>query len=66
MPRELDLFGLLVPTLLPILLLCIGLQWALDHGLTRLGFYRHVWHPALLRLSLFVVLFGLLGLAVYG
>jgi len=65
MPREIELFGLLVPTLLPLFLGCVLLQWALDALLTQLGLYRHAWHPALLRLSLFVCIFGLLSLAVY-
>lgn len=65
MPRELDLFGLLMPTLLPLFLLSIALQLALDTVLARIGVYSRVWHPALLRLSLFVCIFGLLGLWVY-
>ena len=65
MPREIAVFGLLIPTLLPLFVAAIALQWSLDRLLTRLGVYRFVWHPALLRLSLFVCLFGLLGLAVY-
>ena len=66
MPREIELFGLLLPTLLPLFVGCILLQWVLDNVLSRLGLYPGIWHPALLRLSLFVCLFGLLGLAVYG
>lgn len=65
MPREIDCFGLLVPTLLPVFIACIGLQWALDTLLTRLGAYRNAWHPALLRLALFGCLFGLLSLFIY-
>lgn len=66
MPREIAFCGLLMPTLLPLFMGCILLHWGLDTLLARTGLYGHVWHPALLRLSLFVCLFGLLGLAVYG
>lgn len=65
MPREIDVFGLLMPSLLPLFVLCLLAQWSIDTLLARTGVYNHVWHPALLRLSLFVCLFGVLGLLVY-
>lgn len=65
MPREIAVFGLLMPTLLPLFIGSILLQWGLDTLLARLGLYAHVWHPALLRISLFVCLFGVFGLTVY-
>jgi protein AaeX len=65
MPREIELFGFFMPTLLPIFILAFGLQWLLDSLLARLGLYSHVWHPSLFRFSLFVCLFGALGLALY-
>lgn len=65
MPRELELFGFFLPTLLPIFLFAFGLQWLLDNLLGRLGLYSRVWHPALFRFSLFVCIFGALGLALY-
>lgn len=65
MPREVDLFGLLMPSLLPLFVACLLAQWGFDSLLARSGLYNHAWHPALLRLSLFVCLFGGLGLLVY-
>ncbi len=46
-------------------LFAFGLQWLLDGLLGRLGVYSRVWHPALFRFSLFVCIFGALGLALY-
>lgn len=65
MPREIELFGFFLPTLLPIFLFAFGLQWLLDNLLGRLGVYGRVWHPSLFRFSLFVCLFGALGLVLY-
>ena len=65
MPRETELFGFFMPTLLPIFIFAFGLQWLIDSLLARLGFYRLVWHPSLFRFGMFVCLFGGLGLALY-
>lgn len=65
MPREIELFGFFLPTLLPMFLFAFGLQWLLDGLLGRLGVYGQVWHSALFRFSLFVCIFGALGLALY-
>jgi protein AaeX len=62
MPREIALFSLLVPSLLPILVGCALLFVALDLLISRLGWYRFVWHPALFRAALFTVLFCVAGL----
>ncbi|GAB2872584.1 DUF1656 domain-containing protein [Pseudoduganella ginsengisoli] len=55
MPRELDVFGILLPTLIPLLLASVVLQGLLDKLLA--GVYRAVWHPALVRLSLLTCIF---------
>ena len=65
MPREMELVGILFPTLLPLLLLGAALFWLLDGALARLGFYQSVWHSPLFRVALFVLLFCALGLLVY-
>ena len=57
MPREIAIYGLLMPTLLPILIAVGALYWMLDATLARFGVYQHVWHPPLFRLSFFVCLF---------
>ena len=62
MPHEIDIYGVLVPGLMPVFLLCLLLMVLLDMLVGRLGLYRHVWHPSLFRLALFVCLFGVAGL----
>ncbi len=66
MPRELVVFGVVLPALVPLFLLCFVIMWRLDKVLSGRDVYRHVWHPPLFRLALFVVLFSLAGLLVYG
>ncbi|MBC3954741.1 MULTISPECIES: DUF1656 domain-containing protein [Pseudomonas] len=65
MPREIAFHGLYLPTVTLIFLIAMVLAWALDRLLAALDLYRHVWHPALLRLSLFTCLFGALALPLY-
>ncbi|CAB3802966.1 Protein AaeX [Paraburkholderia ultramafica] len=59
---ELSFISLLVPSLLPIFVGCCIAYWIADRLLGRTGLYRHVWHPALFRVSLFVSLFSGIGL----
>jgi uncharacterized membrane protein YsdA (DUF1294 family) len=65
MPRELEVAGILFPTLLVAFHLAAVAFWLLDRKLARAGFYRFVWHPSLFRVSLLGALFGALGLAIY-
>ena len=58
MPREIDVFALLVPGLLPILVGCVLFFVVLDLALARLGFYRFTWHPGLFRVALFAAIFS--------
>ena len=37
----------------------------LDACLGWLGFYRMVWHPSLVRLCIFIAIFGALTLSIY-
>lgn len=62
MPREIAIYGVLLPGLLPIFLGCLLLMVPVDWLIGRYGLYRYVWHPPLFRLALFVCLFGLAGL----
>lgn len=64
MPREFALLDALVPTLLVVFILCIALQAALNGLFSRLGVYRHIWHPPLFQVSLFVCMFGVFGLLI--
>jgi hypothetical protein len=65
MPREVDLSGVYVPSLLVAFVLALPVFWLLDGMLARAGVYRWVWHIDLFRLCLFVVMFGSLGLYWY-
>jgi uncharacterized membrane protein YeaQ/YmgE (transglycosylase-associated protein family) len=64
-PRELVVFGVQLPMLLPLFLLGIVLQVTGDWLLGALGFYRWVWHPSLVRLCLFACILGGLILHLY-
>ncbi len=65
MPRELAVFGILIPTLLPVFLASLLLQGVLDRVLGAAGVYRRAWHPALVRLALLVCIFGGLTACLY-
>ncbi|MBV8096325.1 MAG: DUF1656 domain-containing protein [Acetobacteraceae bacterium] len=58
MLREVGLFGALAPSLLLYFLAAIPLFLVIDRVLSRLGAYRLVWHPGLVRFGLFVCLFS--------
>ncbi|AJE03506.1 DUF1656 domain-containing protein [Geobacter pickeringii] len=64
MPREFALLDALVPTLFLVFLGSVVLQTLLDRVMGRCGLYRHVWHPPLFRLSVFICIFGASGLLV--
>lgn len=65
MPREIAVFGVLIPSLVPLFLASLLLQVVLDRLLGAAGFYRRVWHPSLVRLCLFASIFGALLLWLY-
>jgi hypothetical protein len=65
MPREIDFFGVLLPGVLPIFLASLVLQVVLDRVLSHVGAYRRSWHPALVRLCLFVCIFSALLVTLY-
>jgi len=62
MPHEIAIYGVLMPGLLPVFLLALVIMAIADTIIARLGLYRRVWHPSLLRLSLFACLFCAGGL----
>jgi hypothetical protein len=62
MPPEIELFGVLMPSLLPVFLLSFAVMVVLDLAIGRAGLYRRLWHPSLFRFALFVCLFGAAGL----
>jgi hypothetical protein len=54
MRYQLDLFGVIVPSLLLWSLLAYVLARGVSKIMTRAGLYRHVWHPALFDFALYV------------
>jgi hypothetical protein len=58
MIAELSLYGLYVPTLLPLAIGALICTRLLGRLLLRLGAYRLVWHPALFELALFFIVLG--------
>jgi hypothetical protein len=65
MPREVDLLGIYMPSLLIVLLAAMPVFWIIDGLLARAGCYRRVWHIDLFRLCCFVILFASCGLYLY-
>lgn len=58
MIAELSLYGLYVPTLLPLSIAALICTRVLGRLLLRLGAYRLVWHPALFEFALFFIVLG--------
>ncbi len=58
MRYEIDILGVLAPSLLLWLVVAYGLTALVRAGLERAGIYRAVWHRALFDLALFVCLLG--------
>ena len=57
MPREIAFFSVLMPALLLVGIAVSIAFVGLDLLLSRWGLYRLVWHPALFRAALYVVVF---------
>ena len=55
---EFSLYGVFVPTLLGLMLLAYLLKSGLRVVLQRTGAYRHIWHPALFNLAVYVTVLG--------
>ena len=55
---EIDIFGVLVPSLLLWFIIAYVLLALVRAGLERTGIYRAVWHRALFDLAVFVCLLG--------
>jgi Protein of unknown function (DUF1656) len=56
MTYELDLFGVLVPSLLLWSVIAFVLARIASKLIARAGLYRRIWHPALFDFSLFICL----------
>lgn len=58
MPLEFSLAGIYLPAPLVLAVLSLPFYLLLDVVLARLGVYRRVLHPSLLRIALFVVVYA--------
>ena len=56
MKYQLDLFGVLVPSLLLWSVIAYALARLVSKLIARAGLYRRIWHPALFDFSLYVCL----------
>ena len=56
MTYEIDLFGVLVPSLVLWSVIAYLLARIISKLIARVGLYRWIWHPALFDFSLFVCL----------
>ena len=65
MPLDIVLFGVQMPTLLPIFVFALIFQVLFHRVMSDLGLYNYVWHPGLFRIALFVCLFVLPCLFIY-
>ncbi|MGY3149663.1 hypothetical protein ACVWYQ_006662 [Bradyrhizobium sp. USDA 3397] len=54
MKYQLDLFGVIVPSLLLWSVLAYVVARVVSKIMGRVGLYRHVWHPALLDFAVYV------------
>ena len=55
---EIDLFGVFVSPVAPMLLLAWLILMALRSLIDRTGLTRHLWHPALVNLAMLVIIFS--------
>lgn len=60
MPPELDVYGVFIPSFFVVAIIAYVLTQALIGVLARIGFYRLVWHRALLNVALYVCIVGAL------
>lgn len=65
MPLDITLFGIQMPTLLPIFVMSAVVQILLDRMMSDAGIYHYVWHPGLFRTAVFVCLFTIPCLLIY-
>ena len=62
---ETSFYGRYLPWLMPLALAALGALWALRRLLAATGLYRHIWHPALFDVALYVLLLYGLSRAAY-
>jgi hypothetical protein len=64
MSPEIDIYGVFIPTLGAIAFVSFLLFMVLRRVLSRVGFYRIVWHRPLFDVAIYVCLFGFLTLSI--
>jgi len=65
MPREIAIFGMLMPSLLLVFVFSLLIHLVVDLLCGHFGVYRHVWHRSLFRLCLLICIFGAMALLLY-
>ncbi|QSN64768.1 DUF1656 domain-containing protein [Caballeronia sp. M1242] len=56
---EIDILGVFVPAVLVLMFIAYLLNLVIRTVLTRVGFYRFVWHRSVFDLGIYVLLLGL-------
>ena len=57
---EINVYGFYMPCGLLMFVASMILVRFISRGLSRMGFYRYVWHPALFDFALVVIVMGIL------
>lgn len=60
-----SIFGVQIPTLIVILVLCFIIQILVNKIFNENGVYDFVWHPGLFRTAVFACIFTSLSLIIY-
>jgi Protein of unknown function (DUF1656) len=55
---EIDIFGVFVPAVLVLMLIAYLINLVIRRVLTRIGFYRFVWHRSIFDLGIYVLVLG--------
>jgi Protein of unknown function (DUF1656) len=55
---EIDIFGVFVPAVLVLMLVAYLVNIVIRAVLTRVGFYRFVWHRSIFDLGIYVLVLG--------
>ena len=61
---EIDLFGVYVAPIVPLMLLALAATLALRWVAVAIGLFRWVWHPALFEFSVYLIVLTALVLTV--
>jgi uncharacterized protein YebE (UPF0316 family) len=62
MTGQVDLLGIYIPALIPVLAIAYVINWSLRIILTRMGFYRIVWHRSVFDLGTYAIVLSVVFL----